>query len=620
MASVYKTKLDLLRNDVLIKTHVITASLTKVPSTLAIKRRTNLHLEQMQRMVQDFKEMTATYISKLPKDNKDLERSHLTAHIANYEVSLRDLNQQFQDLIHGDEEFCTSQFPIGSARYKSFAIRITRKREEIQKLIEDMRKEAEDEPDSRRIHLYRDSIARHWRALDKDIPALIPLITTTHGALNEKELDNLYGYSYVLSPPIQEASATFANLTLPASARHPTSTRSLSHNLGANSSPHQSLPESVTLLSPRVPTTAVAPSQDQQDLFMPYRQRDYPHFPGVAEELGAWRHEWAKNMVPWLSEEVTLWEMTRCTPAALDLSTCDTMDNVLRDLDRPYGNPVTSTLPIMHHLLGRRPSDIPGTTEETRLVNLEGTLQRPNRHLGEVNETHQLQESTTAVKHTAKLMPPSFSRVWAASPQATQAPSLSAGPAERRDLLNRHIEALSTFIRTTVDSTYTQSPWMLLPPSPERSNGRQTARGSKINAFSSTREGDREGYSEDHPSNVARQGRKQKDAGQNVRPLNLFQRKSCHLAIMNPAGDYCGEVENTPRVIPNTQRIHLGAGITISLRLTHVQLEARACLNQSKKLQPQNDPNDERNPASPHHDFCTHDIGTSFIFAGIALL
>ena len=88
MASVYRIKLDLLRNDILIKTHVITSFLTKAPATLAIKRRTNLHLEQMRRMVQDFKEMTVSYITDpTPQDH------HI--HIPGYGFWRRDIYTEY---------------------------------------------------------------------------------------------------------------------------------------------------------------------------------------------------------------------------------------------------------------------------------------------------------------------------------------------------------------------------------------------------------------------------------------------------------------------------------------------------------------------------------------------
>ena len=171
----------------------------------------------------------------------------------------------------------------------------------------------------------------------------------------------------------------------------------------------------------------MVPLQAQKP-YKPYKEQDYPHFSGVVEEFGGWRHEWMQKILPWISEEVALQEMNQCTPKNLDLSIYDKVEDVWRELGRLYGNPLTISSSVMENFLDMRPSDVPGKTEESQLAHLEKTLYRLNKRLGEVDEVHQLHESAAAVKQIVKLLPRSFARVWAASPEAKQASTLIAGP------------------------------------------------------------------------------------------------------------------------------------------------------------------------------------------------
>ena len=218
----------------------------------------------------------------------------------------------------------------------------------------------------------------------------------THGALTTEELDSLYGYDNVLSPLIKEATNAFSRLTLPASANPPTSTLNLSHILGADSTlqttapmPQQLLPGSVSLPPPGIATAGMVPLQAQKP-YKPYKEQDYPHFSGVVEEFGGWRREWMQKILPWISEEVALWEMNRCTPKNLDLSIYDKVEDVWQELGRLYGNPLTISSSVMENFLDMRPSDVPGETEESQLAHLEKTLYRLNKRLGKVDEVHQL--------------------------------------------------------------------------------------------------------------------------------------------------------------------------------------------------------------------------------------
>merc|ERR1711946_7980 len=114
----------------------------------------------------------------------------------------------------------------------SFAAKVEREQTELRKLVRDMQGE-QGEVDFRRTQMFIDAIARHKQSLEKDLPALVPAITQTHGALTATELDILHGYDNLLSPLIKEATDAFTKLSLPASVNNPaTSTPNVSMILG----------------------------------------------------------------------------------------------------------------------------------------------------------------------------------------------------------------------------------------------------------------------------------------------------------------------------------------------------------------------------------------------------
>merc|ERR1711894_265776 len=125
--------------------------------------------------------------------------SGLNAYMANLEVSIGDFEEDLATLVGNDDTFRASQYPVGSSRYKSFAAKIERERTELRKLVRDMQGE-QGEVDFRRTQMFIDAIARHKQSMEKDLPALVPAITQTHGALTTTELDILHGYDNLLSP------------------------------------------------------------------------------------------------------------------------------------------------------------------------------------------------------------------------------------------------------------------------------------------------------------------------------------------------------------------------------------------------------------------------------------
>ena len=248
MALPLQTKLDLLKNDILVKTQTITSFLMKTPDTLPTKRHSILHLEHICFMLQDFADMVTTYISVLPEDVREAEQPRLSTLMANFEASIRNPDEQYHDLVRGEGDHHAPQYPPGCPRYSSLAAKVVKEQKELWKLIDDMGREGRNNPDPRRLQLYADSTARHRGILDKEIPALAQLIMDTHDALTTEDLDDLHGFGNILWPLIQEATRTFTRLTHAVSTSHPTLTPNISLIRGARFAPHTTAPMAQHLL------------------------------------------------------------------------------------------------------------------------------------------------------------------------------------------------------------------------------------------------------------------------------------------------------------------------------------------------------------------------------------
>ena len=517
MAAALRGKLETLRNDVTIKTDVIRTYLARDPPTNSTKRQTNNHLGQMSQLVQEHKQMVSAYIDKLPPADKEEEQTRLNAITTQMEVALTDLQDEHNEKVSGDDAFRNAQYPMGASLYKSFSDKVQKERTELDKLNRDMRAEQGELPD-RRAQLYIDTIARHKKILEKDLPALVPRILDSHGALTTEELNMIHGYDNLLSPLVQQATVTFTGLTLPASVNaRITSTPDVSLILGPGthtqnaqlaSVSHHPLPGAAHMPPPGL-GTAGGRVPGQGALYKPYKDHDYPTFRGLVEEYGGWKKEWQEKILPWMSQEIALRELNRCTPKSIDLSIYDSVDDIWRELGRLYGNPLTISSSIMDKFLELKPQDVEGETEELQLANLEKILYKLRKQLKQVDELQQLTESAASVKQVIKLLPRPFARVWAASPEAKETTREVAGLAEKRDVAKAQYEALATFIHETVDNLHTQSPWLLMPPPSKKDDKKGGKNQRNINAATTGRK-DRP---DDKPTDQARLKEKQTEYG-----------------------------------------------------------------------------------------------------------
>ncbi len=335
MAASLKTKLESPKQEVTVKTATIRVFLGKNPATSSSKRQAHQHTGHLVKLVQDQKHMVQAYIDKLPARDKEAEQTRLNTETIEYEVTLGEIQEDYAALVSGDNVFRATQYPLGTAKYKAFSDKVSREQRELTKLDADMKAEQQAEVGERKARLYSDSIARHKKVIEVDLPALVPLIFDHHKELTQPELEIINGFENILSPLLNQAPATFAGLSLPASVQaRLTSTPDVSLINGAAALTHAS-----SVASQLLPGAAGLPPQahpaagrypGQGSLYKPYREHDYPAFKGIVEEFGAWKTEWVDKILPGMSEAKALRELNRCTPRNLDLSIYDSVEEIWR--------------------------------------------------------------------------------------------------------------------------------------------------------------------------------------------------------------------------------------------------------------------------------------------------
>lgn len=219
--------------------------------------------------------MVQAYIDKLPATEKEAEQTRLNASTIEYEVTLGEIQEDYAGLVNGDDVFRATQYPLGTAKYKAFSDKVSREQRELTKLDADMKGEQQAEVGERKARLYSDSIARHKKVIEVDLPALVPLIFEHHKELTQPELEVINGFENILSPLLNQATATFAGLSMPASVQAClTSTPDVSLINGAAALSHASFvasqfhPGAAGLLPQANPTAGRYPGQGS--LYKPY--------------------------------------------------------------------------------------------------------------------------------------------------------------------------------------------------------------------------------------------------------------------------------------------------------------------------------------------------------------
>ena len=215
MATAAKAKLDGIQNDIAIKTTTVKNYLTKNPPTASSKRQSKQHLDQLHHMSSEARQIAASYLDKVTPADKEDEQTRLNQYFARLEVANSDLQEDYQRLIDGDEDYRQAQNPAGTSMFKAFATKIETLDSQLDKLKSDMEAETGD-LSVIRAKLYIDALERLRNTLEKDLPKVATDIQVVHTALNQAELDKLHGFDNDLQQKLQMATEQLAKLSLPA--------------------------------------------------------------------------------------------------------------------------------------------------------------------------------------------------------------------------------------------------------------------------------------------------------------------------------------------------------------------------------------------------------------------
>ena len=297
MAAALKNKLAALTTDINVKRNTAKTFIDRTPQNAGTKRQSKVHLEQLLRMSEEAKKMTAQYLDKVSAADKQAEQTRLTSFLQELDVANSEVQEDFQTNIDGDEDYRLTQNPRGSAMYKAFAKKVTSIEAQLLKLKTDMEQET-TELTQVRAQLYVNSLDRIRLTVEKDMAKACTEVKETHEDLNAVELDKLHSYDIDLQDQLQQLTNQLARLSLPPSVSLPaTSTPNSSFIVGApqplgstaGTIPvlHQPIAGAASLPPPGLGTAMSRPQGNGRNPFYkPYKDHDFPTFKGTVEEYG----------------------------------------------------------------------------------------------------------------------------------------------------------------------------------------------------------------------------------------------------------------------------------------------------------------------------------------------
>merc|ERR1711940_165252 len=120
-------------------------------------------------MSSEARQIAASYLDKVTLADKEDEQTRLNQFFARFEVANSDLQEDYQQLITGDEDYRQAQNPAGAAMLKAFATKTETLDSQLDKLKSDMEAET-GELSIIRAKLYIDALERLRNTLEKDLP------------------------------------------------------------------------------------------------------------------------------------------------------------------------------------------------------------------------------------------------------------------------------------------------------------------------------------------------------------------------------------------------------------------------------------------------------------------
>ena len=170
--------------------------------------------------------------------------------------------------------------------------------------------------------------------------------------------------------------------------------------------------------------------------------------------------EWEQWIIPDQSVVWVLRHMDRLTPKDDDLKIFTTLEEVWRYMDRKYANSLVVSSEVIDNFIAYRSTDIPGRNDEVKLQYLHTAILRLKKQLNGVGEEHQLTENMVSVRHILRLIPETYTKDWATSPEALEVARVRSLHG-KKDVAKVHFTQIMAYIERLLDSLHENASWLL---------------------------------------------------------------------------------------------------------------------------------------------------------------
>ena len=313
-----------------------------------------------------------------------------------------------------------------------------------------------------RAEYFSNQLERHRKFIENELQESVAKIEAKDPEMDEADRDEMLGHELTLQATLDKCLNSLSLRELPESV----------YNAPLNNSA-----VGTTAQSPNVSVVTQAPSNAgaPRHGYKPYKSEDYPRFDGDFTEYAAWKDEWVEWIIPGNSEVWVLRNMDRLTPEEDDLRIYSTVTEAWAHLDQKYANSLVVSNEVIDVFISTKPSDITGRTDEIKLQVLRNGILRLRKQLAGVGEEHQLTENMVSVRQILKLIPPSYAKTWATSPEAQEVANVRS-LSGNKDVAKIHYSKIMGYIERILMSIHQNASWLLQTEESGKKGGKSVKR------------------------------------------------------------------------------------------------------------------------------------------------
>ena len=316
-----------------------------------------------------------------------------------------------------------------------------------------------------RAEYFSNQIERHRKFIEFELPESVAKIEAKDPEMEEDDRDEMLGHELTLVQSLDKCLNSLSLRELPESV--------YSAPLNNSTAPSMTAPAAANVsVATLAPSSTTGP---RHHTYKPYRSEDYPRFDGDFTEYSAWKDEWKEWIIPGNSEVWVLRNMDRLTPEEDDLRIYTTVKEAWDHLDRKYANSLVVANEVIDAFIATRPGDIAGRNDEIKLQVLRTGILRLRKQLAGVGEEHQLTDNMVSVRQILKLIPPSYAKIWATSPEAQEVGNVR-DLSGNKDVAKVHYTKIMGFIERILDGIHQNASWLLQPEDQGKKGNRNVRR------------------------------------------------------------------------------------------------------------------------------------------------